>query len=196
MAFGLKELPSEVPYQRPDGRALDLPDHLKRIEIKQICAKLCDRKLASSFQMADILHWVESHESPEGYDTLLHTLVEKLGYKRRTFYNVQSVGRTFPPNERQHTVTWHHYDVIRRKKLSKEQRHDLLARDERENWTDKRLRNEIENTLREAKSCGTRIDRLEELLSEMQEAAAEYDELHPILKRLSATLNRMRETRS
>lgn len=111
-AFGLTNLPGKVPYERSDGRGLDLPEHLTAMQVRQICAKLVDKKRLGSFDFGDILLWVQAHdhsnESPIKYNALRHIFTE-LGFKDPTLNNAKTLAKKFPPNERYHNVEWDYY---------------------------------------------------------------------------------------
>jgi hypothetical protein len=196
-AFGLTNLPAKVPHERSDGRGLDLPDRLTATEVRQICAKLVDKRRLASFDFGDILLWVKAHdhsnESPIKYNAL-RSMFTALGFKDSTLNNPKSVAKNFPPDERYHNVQWAHYDEVRRKTFSQERRHALLARAERENWSLPELRNAIRVLLGEkgkpAYQAG--IDRLERTLPEIRRLAAHCEDLKPILKEYIAALSELK----
>jgi hypothetical protein len=196
-AFGLTNLPAKVPYERSDGRGLDLPEQLTATKVRQICAKLVDKNRLGSFDFGDILLWVQAHdhsnESPIKYNALRRIFTE-LGFGASTLNNPKSVAKKFPPNERNHNVEWDHYDEVRRKGLSQERRHALLDRAERENWSWEELRNAIRDLLGEegkpAYQAG--IDRLERALPEIRRLAAHCEDLKPILKEYTTALSELR----
>lgn len=196
-AFGLTNLPAKVPYERSDGRGLNLPEQLTATKLRQICAKLVDKNRLGSFDFGDILLWVQAHdhsnESPIKYNAL-RRIFTGLSFAGSTLNNPKSVAKKFQPNERYHNVEWDHYDEVRRKGLSKEQQHALLARDERENWSLKELNNAIRDLLGEegkpAYHAG--IDRLERALPEIRRLAAHCEDLKPILKECTAALSELK----
>jgi hypothetical protein len=108
------------------------------------------------------------------------------------------VAKRFPPNERYHNVEWDHYDEVRRKGLSQERRHDLLARAERENWSLPELTNAIRDLLGEAGKPAYQagIDRLERTLPEIRRLAAHCEDLKPILKEYITALSELKSERT
>jgi hypothetical protein len=197
-AFGLTNLPAKVPYERPDGRGLKLPERLlTAIEVRQICAKLVDKKRLASFDFGDILLWVQAHdhsnESPIKYDALRRIFTE-LGFGDSTLNNAKSMAKMFPPNERYHNVEWDHYRAVRRDELSQEQSHALLDRAERENWSWTELTNATRDLLGEEGKPGYQagIDRLERALPEIRRLAAHCEDLKPIMEEYTAALSELK----
>ena len=123
--FGLKEIPTTIPYANETSTCLDLPPpKLTEKEIKTIAASA--RIYNAAWCLADISNWLQAHPDASLSRDEVWSRLQRTGLKRQTLHNYQSVGKKFPCKDRIPELAFGYHDTVSGRDVPRAVRKKLL----------------------------------------------------------------------